>query len=112
MQADRQTDRRTEIDRRTDSGLENDTADVVAISRPECHLGDAGRRRSELSLTVRQQSAARSRHRRSRCSGGRPRPPGSETAACRPVQPRAVLGRGRSRRSRPCECRSVGSVAG
>ena len=33
-------------------------------SRPERHLGNAGRRGAELPLTVRQQSAARARHRR------------------------------------------------
>ena len=32
--------------------LEHDTADVVAVSRPERHLGDTGRRRAELSSST------------------------------------------------------------
>jgi len=90
--------------------LEHDTADVVAVSRPERHLGDTGRRRAELALSVRQKSAARARHRRSR-SGGRPRPPGSEMAARR-FRLRAVRGTARSRRTRPCVCRWAASDAG
>ena len=85
--------------------LENATADVVSISPPERHLGNARRRRSELALTVRQQPAARSRHRRSH-SGGRPRPPGSETAACR-LRLRVDRGTACSRCSRLCACRSA-----
>jgi len=98
-QRDRQTDRQW---------LENAAADVFAISPTERHFCDACRRRSELTLTVRQQSAARTCHRRGRC-GGRPRPPGSETAGDR-LRLRGVRGRARSRRRRPCECRSVASV--